>query len=136
MIWIIGAGSMAREYVKVLQALELPCRVIGRSEARARQLADDTGVDVVAGGLAPFLQSAPDVAGHAIVCTPVDQLAPVSQMLMHYGVKSLLVEKPAAIDRLVDADIARRLDRDEDLWVIEIEDRLQQHFLTEPVEEN
>ena len=98
MIWIIGAGSMAREYVKVLQALELPCRVIGRSEARARQLADDTGVDVVAGGLAPFLQSAPDVAGHAIVCTPVDQLATVSRMLMQYGVKSLLVEKPAAID--------------------------------------
>jgi hypothetical protein len=34
----------------------------------------------------------------------------------------------------VDAQIARRLKADRDLWVIEIEDRQGRHFLVEPVE--
>ncbi len=35
----------------------------------------------------------------------------------------------------IDSMITKRLDRDPDLWVIEIDDRQGRHFLTEPVEE-
>lgn len=35
----------------------------------------------------------------------------------------------------VDSAIAKRVDTDPDLWVIEIEDRQRRHFLTEDVEE-
>lgn len=38
-------------------------------------------------------------------------------------------------DAAIEAQIQRRLTRDSDLWVIEIEDRDGRHFLTEPVVE-
>lgn len=37
MIWLIGAGYMAKEYAKVLKALEIPFTVIGRNEENCKK---------------------------------------------------------------------------------------------------
>lgn len=44
--------------------------------------------------------------------------------------------KGPLIEDEIDAMIAKRLEMDPDIWVIEIEDRDGRHFLTEPVEDS
>ena len=50
------------------------------------------------------------------------------------GVRSWVPKGPMDEDE-IDAAIAKRIDTDADLWVVEIEDRKRRHFLTEAVEE-
>lgn len=96
-IWLIGSGVMAMDYIKVLEALEQPFRVIGRGEASAAACEEQTGHAVVRGGLSAFLESKPSLCSHAIVATGVETLAETTQQLLTGGVKRILVEKPAAL---------------------------------------
>lgn len=41
---------------------------------------------------------------------------------------------PPSTEAVIGAKIKKRRDFDDDLWVVEIEDREGRHFLTEPVE--
>ena len=54
-LWVIGAGKMAQDYVKVLQGLERKFEVIGRNAASAEKSELDTGVKVQRGGLSAAL---------------------------------------------------------------------------------
>lgn len=49
--WLIGAGSMARDYAKVLQGLGQGFEVIGRGPESAKTFEQETGVRVRQGGL-------------------------------------------------------------------------------------
>lgn len=97
MIWLIGAGAMAQAYNKVLQDLQLPRIVIGRSLAGCQQFQQQTGTPAVAGGLSLFLQQQPAVATCAIVAVSVMDLFDTCQMLLRYGVRYILLEKPGAL---------------------------------------
>jgi predicted dehydrogenase len=94
MIWIIGAGAMAREYVKVLNDLGRECLVIGRSKERCDELSRDLGVATIDGGLAPFLSNAPALPEHAIVAVGIEALSETTEALLRYGVRDILLEKP------------------------------------------
>lgn len=94
MIWLIGAGPMAQDYVKVLKSLEQETIVIGRSAKSAEEFTKKTGVEVVTGGLEAFLQQQPELPDSVIVSVGVEQLAGATINLLNYGVKKILLEKP------------------------------------------
>ena len=96
--WIVGAGYMGIEYAKVLNALNVPYQVIGRSDASVEKFSAATGKKAVAGGLANFLSTSPDVPPFVIVAVTVTELAATTLELLRYGVKNILIEKPAGLN--------------------------------------
>lgn len=94
MIWIIGAGTIAQEYAKVLTALGYQFQMIGRGEEKARQVEETLGYKVIRGGLDSYIESTPEVPEAAIVATNLGALAPNTIALLKFGVKRILCEKP------------------------------------------
>ena len=96
-VWLIGAGAMARDYIKVLKTL--PCRftVVGKGKESALSCEKETGCSVVTGGLETFLAKKPALPTHAIVAVDIDKLYEATKMLLSYGVREILVEKPGAL---------------------------------------
>lgn len=95
-VWLIGAGGMARDYMKVLEALDADYITIGRGETSSEACKNFTTKKIVIGGLKAFLDTNPECPDYAIVATPVSELYSCSVQLLEYGVKNILVEKPAA----------------------------------------
>ena len=94
MIWIIGAGGIAREYAKVLNALERKFVCIGRSEKTAKEFEDSTGTKAIVGGLDNFIASKPDLPEAAIVASNLESLSANTISLIKFGVKRIFCEKP------------------------------------------
>jgi predicted dehydrogenase len=99
LIWLVGAGGMAVEYARVLEALSARFEVIGRGAGSAARFTEKTGRPVRLDGEGGSPHA-------AIVATPIETLAPVASRLIERGVRRLLVEKPAGLD----LDELRRLD--------------------------
>lgn len=96
-IWLVGAGKMAKDYARVLDALEVTYTVIGRSEPSALAFEKVIGRPVRIGGIenALALDAAPE---EAIVAVSVDQLAITATELIRSGTKRILLEKPAGLN--------------------------------------
>lgn len=106
MIWIIGAGLMAREYAKVLSAMQVPFTVIGRAKENCDTIAEEYKCPCVAGGLSQYLKSNPGKPAQAIIAVGIEALAETTLQLLEYGVLEVLLEKPGVgyvseIDELV-----------------------------------
>ena len=97
LVWLVGAGGMAVDYAKVLQALGVSMVVVGRGTASAAAFTDKAGIEVYSGGLDAFLDTAPRLPDAAIVAVGMEVLAPVTQRLIESGVKRILIEKPGAL---------------------------------------
>ena len=109
-LWLIGAGSMAREYSRVLLALGRTFTVVGRSERSAAAFEKAVDVPVHRGGLTSALIDS-DPPDMAIVAVGVDQLATATSQLVEAGCRRVLVEKPAGINseeiRLLQTSVER-----------------------------
>lgn len=97
-IWLVGAGPMARDYMKVLESLQVDYLTVGRGEKSALECAAHTNKQVVIGGLDKFLATQPTIPTHAIVAVPVQELYACAMGLIEYGVKEILIEKPAGLN--------------------------------------
>lgn len=94
MIWIIGAGGMAREYAKVLKALDKEFICVGRGEKSAKEFEEATCVPAFVGGLDKYLEGKPALPEAVIVATVEKSHVPNCIALMKYGVKRIFCEKP------------------------------------------
>lgn len=94
MIWIIGTGTIALEYAKILNQLGHEFIAVGRSGKNADEFIEAGAKEVVSGGLNNYLAASPTIPQKVIVATNVSQLAEITIALLNYGVKDILVEKP------------------------------------------
>lgn len=96
-LWLVGAGSMAKDYARVLRALGVSFEIIGRGKESAVAFENSVGYPVRTGGLEPALaaSSAPNVA---IVAVGVEQLAQTATSLVQAGTKRILLEKPGGLN--------------------------------------
>ncbi|MDA9124959.1 hypothetical protein N9J47_02475 [Flavobacteriaceae bacterium] len=95
--WLIGAGAMAQDYIKVLNGLDIPTNIIGRGKTSATNFEAKTGHPVITGGIELYLKTNPSICSHAIVSVGVEDLFKTTKLLLEYGVKNILVEKPGSI---------------------------------------
>ncbi|ECZ6120531.1 gfo/Idh/MocA family oxidoreductase [Campylobacter jejuni] len=98
MIWLIGAGLMAQDYIKVLSDLNVDFICIGRSVSSAKECTEKTGKEVILGGLEKFLLANINTkCDYAIVATDVESLFENCYLLLNHGVKNILLEKPGVL---------------------------------------
>ncbi len=98
MIWLVGAGQMAIDYAKVLDALHCEYKVIGRGKVSAAAFKEKLGIDVHLGGIEMFLALSPQLPSSVIVSVGVDRLSDTTMALLNYGVESVLIEKPGGLE--------------------------------------
>lgn len=97
-ILLIGTGPMAMDYAQVLKGMQKSFTVIGRGEESARQFGKVTGVYPIIGGVKKYLEeNKVSSETKAIVAVGTEALMSVLLDLKEAGIKSILIEKPAAI---------------------------------------
>jgi len=94
LVWLVGAGNMAIDYIKVLQALNKEIIVIGRGEENCKHIEATFGINAIPGGITDFLNTNPELPSKVIVAVNMSQLQTTTIALLDYGVKDILVEKP------------------------------------------
>lgn len=97
-VLVVGAGMMAKEYCKVLKALKCEPIVIGRGEENAAKFEEELNVAVLRGGIKENISKIKENIYCAIVAVNIDQLAYTVKILLNFGIKNILVEKPAGMD--------------------------------------
>lgn len=95
--WLVGAGSMAQDYAKVLRGLGQDFEVIGRGPESAKSFESVVEVPVRQGGLRGALATlgAPE---QAIIAVGVEQLASAASELIMAGSRRILIEKPGGVN--------------------------------------
>ncbi len=93
-VLVVGAGLIAREYVKVLLAQNKTPIVVSRGKEKAKQLKEHfPKVIVKTGGLISYLEEN-KCPNYSIVATSRVDLASNTILLINKGCKQILVEKP------------------------------------------
>jgi predicted dehydrogenase len=93
-IWIVGSGLMGIEYAKVLNALNAEFITIGRGQKSCSTFNEQTGNIAISGGLVSFLETKPVLPQAVIVSVGIEALTETTLLLLNYGVKYILLEKP------------------------------------------
>jgi predicted dehydrogenase len=96
MIYIFGAGYMAKEYLKVIKTIGLDAQAVSKSEQSALMIEKEFHVRCYQGGFENF-SVAVKKDDIAVICTPVELLFPCSKHIIMLGFKKVLIEKPGSL---------------------------------------
>jgi len=94
-VWLVGTGLMGIEYAKVLNYLHSDFLAIGRGSDNCKKFLDTVNIKPIEGGLTAFLKLNPALPEAVIVAVGVESLKNTTIELLNYGVKKILLEKPA-----------------------------------------
>ncbi|MES2837173.1 MAG: gfo/Idh/MocA family oxidoreductase [Bacteroidota bacterium] len=98
-VLVVGTTQMAIDYYTVLKELNCNVTIVGKSKENADVFYAKTEVKPNVGGLELFLSTCTDKFEYAIVAVGVEQLANSTRLLIDFGVKNILVEKPAGLSK-------------------------------------
>ena len=96
---LVGAGYMGKEYAKILNSLDIPYSVVCRSESSASKFYEEFGLMPISGGIENALKQMNECPNYAIVAVNVEFLYSTVILLLNFGIKKILVEKPAALKK-------------------------------------
>lgn len=97
-VLLVGVGYMGLEYYKVLQAMNCEVMAVGRGAEKAAKFQQETGCEVITGGVEYLSKQDVENVKYAIVATPVGALKETCISVLQLGIKSILLEKPAGIN--------------------------------------
>ena len=97
-VWLIGASPIAQEHAKVLISLGVNLTVIEKDQTRASEFELKLNHKVFVGYLSDYINLNPEIPEYAINAVGIDYLASVTQELLNYEIKNILVEKPGAFN--------------------------------------
>lgn len=93
-IWLVGTGNIAIEYAKVLKDMNVDYIAIGRGESNVKKFISATNHNAIEGGIENYLNCSPEIPSHAIVTVNVESLAATASIIIQYGIRNILLEKP------------------------------------------
>lgn len=94
-ILIVGVGSIAKEYIKIVQDLGHDLTIVGRSEKNVQKFNNlKLGENAHSGGVDKFLKKNQRKIDCAIVAVGISSLADVAKTLLENEIQKILVEKP------------------------------------------
>ena len=93
-IWLLGTGLMSSDYAKVLIDLDCEFVTIGRGVENCEIFEKKFNKSTISGGLDLYLKSRPKLPSAVIVSVGIESLAQTCHLLLEYGVKKILLEKP------------------------------------------
>lgn len=94
-ILIVGVGSIAKEYIKIVQDLGHDLTIVGRSEKNVQKFNNlKLGENAHSGGVDKFLKKNQRKIDCAIVAVGISSLADVVKTLLENEIQKILVEKP------------------------------------------
>ena len=98
MIYLIGTGVMAKEYVKVLWAMGVDFKVIGNRQKSCKSFESETDVSIIPGGDKALAKLNVSLDDKFILAVPVEALATTTVVALKQGAMNILAEKPAGLD--------------------------------------
>lgn len=98
-VLLVGAGYMGKEYGKILNALNVHYSVVCRSDKSAHKFNEEIGVMPISGGLENALKLIKEKPDRAIVAVNIEFLSSTVIALLNNGIKEILVEKPAGLNK-------------------------------------
>jgi hypothetical protein len=96
-IWLIGTGSMAVEYYKVLESLGVRYTLIGRRNSNQDKF-PNSPIIVIEGGFENIDNYSYEIPKFAFVVVNIENLYSVAKKCVSMGIKNVLIEKPGSLN--------------------------------------
>ena len=97
-ILLVGSGYMGKEYAKVLKFLKKSYFVVGRGEESAKKFENEIEVPVIRGGIEKWIRECSNIPKTAIIAASGDQIGRICKILIDFGIKKILLEKPGGLN--------------------------------------